>query len=403
MKKPITLLSAIEYFNPGKNRLSLSSPVIEPSVQVVINESQPDAQLIVEYPDIPVDNYIHGVGTYIVGDVRMGHNNALEQHTRIVADGQPTIIGDNNLLQEMTIHISQLREGEVRIGNGNFCAHGATMHGSSIGNQNYFGPEVTILDDAFGGSKNFFSSGTVIEYATKLPDGNAYKLPVINKENYKEAVVGPSDDEVVFVNRRTGKGIPLKSLFHDDDMKFMSNRIVKRTALKMSATAHTLGGFVSGKAGKQPAMGYMIHHIFQMGDYYLNMASYILFQLKNPLYKKVSLLGQAVNAIFNGESYSSEVSEVWSQRDVLLDAVNDVLENLSKKMKANDAANSNHFLHLPALLDRPRKAYQKSQTVMKLDIISYPYPVIQTHEDVLRVSSKLKYFSEIVTSSFKTV
>jgi carbonic anhydrase/acetyltransferase-like protein (isoleucine patch superfamily) len=315
-QKSTKFAELVEYFNPARRALHFESPTVEPAVQVTLNKGESNACYIIEYPDIPVDNYIHGAGTYVVGDVRMGHNNALEQQTRIVADGQPTKIGNNNLLQEMTIHISQLREGEVKIGNGNFCAHGATMHGSSIGDQNYFGPEVTILDDAHGGSRNFFVSGAVIDYATHLDNGKAYKANFIDQQNFRDpkVAIGPSDDEVVFVNRRTQDGITLKELFHDPEMKFMSGKIVMRTLSKMYATANSLGGTTLANPGKHPAMAYLVHHVFQMGSYYLDIAARLAQVSDEKTQKECSLLINAIEAIYNGAEYDEEIASAWIER-----------------------------------------------------------------------------------------
>jgi hypothetical protein len=73
------------------------------------------------------------------------------------------------------------------------------------------------------------------------------------------------------------------------------------------------------------------------------------------------------------------------------------MARLAEKMKTAAGKEMPAFLeNIPAFPDRPRKAYQKPQRIIKLKLGSFNYPVVQTYEDVERVSKKLKEFNRVM-------
>ena len=120
-------------------------------------------------------------GVNLMRGTRLGKNNTIHQNTVISArpqdfsyKGENTlcIIGDNNIIREnVVINRATYKDGQTRIGNGNFLMEGVHIsHDDHIGNENVFGYGTKIAGDVEIGDYTIFSSGVIANPGVRVGD-----------------------------------------------------------------------------------------------------------------------------------------------------------------------------------------------------------------------------------------
>lgn len=93
-------------------------------------------------PVLPMDSVIIQPGAAvcadaeIIGDVRIGAGTVVHPRCRILAQGGPVIIGENNIIEELTVVVNPNRQGAqptpMVIGSGNWFEVGAVIRAVQV-------------------------------------------------------------------------------------------------------------------------------------------------------------------------------------------------------------------------------------------------------------------------------
>ncbi|MGY3715738.1 carbonate dehydratase [Sutcliffiella cohnii] len=148
--------------------------------------------------------------TYIVGDVRVGHNVFVGPFVSLRADeGTPFHIGSNSNLQDGVIlhgleHEYVTRNNKrysIYIGKGVTCAHGSLIHGPCLIEDNVFVGFGTVVFNAKVGRDSFISSGAVINDGVELRP-NSFVPPgaSIDSQEKADSLSGVPENNQQFAN-----------------------------------------------------------------------------------------------------------------------------------------------------------------------------------------------------------
>lgn len=414
----LSLPASLLFFNPSLRDIysmpgvGILAPSTQAEVEVTSPSGTPQRVRWVAFPDVQPDDWI--VGGTLRGDVRLGGNNALHESI-FLSDGQPITIGRYNSIQEAVLHISKKRAGGINIGNGNFLAHGFKGHACDIGDLNYTGIDVRIMDDASIGSKNVLYTDTVVGYGAHLEDKNAYQGH-IEREHEKDAIVRSADQAVEFRNRLTGRVEYSGKIFAD--YAFMQEEMRRRGADATSDFARLAGDYVNAylpeMMARHPAHALYIHPMIQTLDYYLDMAVHLLETHDPALAREAATFHAALElvisptqedlekliAVHEGKPVAREAvlkqrMDAWASQKDIITRLGQRLETIAQDLDNNRQEGSY------ALSEEQQTKASKPGPAQQVVLVETGY--LQDTPLMLQTSAQLRHMSQKIAQSHDAI
>lgn len=105
----------------------------------------------------------------VIGDVELGPQASIWFHAVVRADVERIRIGAcTNIQDNVTIHVTRDR-WPTTLGVGVTIAHGAVLHGCTIGDHSLIGIRAVILDGAEIGTECLIGAGALVVPGTRIP------------------------------------------------------------------------------------------------------------------------------------------------------------------------------------------------------------------------------------------
>ncbi len=119
-------------------------------------------------PNIDESCYIATDAT-IIGNVTIGKDTSVWNHTTIRSAHQPIVIGERTNIQDnAVVHVD--KDYAVKIGNNVTVGHGAIVHGCSVSDNTLVGMGSIILNGASVGKNCIIGAGALVTQNTIIPD-----------------------------------------------------------------------------------------------------------------------------------------------------------------------------------------------------------------------------------------
>ncbi len=122
-------------------------------------------------PQVDPAAYVHQ-SAYVVGDVVIGAESSVWFGAIVRGDVHWVRIGKRtNLQDQVIVHVTRGRWPTV-IGDDVTIAHGAILHGCSVGDRCLIGIGAIVLDGAVIGSDCLIAAGSLVTPGTAIPSGH---------------------------------------------------------------------------------------------------------------------------------------------------------------------------------------------------------------------------------------
>ncbi|PKP02609.1 MAG: gamma carbonic anhydrase family protein [Bacteroidetes bacterium HGW-Bacteroidetes-6] len=120
------------------------------------------------------NNCVIAENATITGDVVMGSNCSVWFNAVIRGDVHSIRIGDNVNIQDNVVIHCTYQKSPVSIGNNVSIAHGAIVHGCTIGNNVLVGMGAIIMDDVVVEDNVIIAAGAVVTKGVVVESGSVY-------------------------------------------------------------------------------------------------------------------------------------------------------------------------------------------------------------------------------------
>jgi carbonic anhydrase/acetyltransferase-like protein (isoleucine patch superfamily) len=142
----------------------------------------------------------------IIGDVIIEKNANIWFGTRIRADVNKVIIGENSNIQENSVvHVDI--ESPAIIGKNVTIGHGAIIHGCKIENNVLVGMGTTILNNAKIGNNTIIGAGSLVTQGKEFPEG------VLILGNPAKAIRKLTNEEIDSIQRSADNYVALSKKY----------------------------------------------------------------------------------------------------------------------------------------------------------------------------------------------
>lgn len=142
----------------------------------------------------------------IIGDVSIAENANLWFGTRLRADMNKIIIGENTNIQENSVvHVDS--NSEVVIGNNVTIGHGAIIHGCNIDNNVLVGMGSIILNNAKIRSNTIIGAGSLVTQGKEFPEG------VLILGNPAKVVRKLTEEEIISIQKSADNYVALSKKY----------------------------------------------------------------------------------------------------------------------------------------------------------------------------------------------
>lgn len=138
----------------------------------------------------------------VVGEVTMGKNCTVWFNAVVRGDVHSIVIGDDTNIQDGAIIHCTYQKAKTQIGSKVSIAHGAIVHGCTLGNNILVGMGAIIMDDAVVGDNCVIAAGAIVLPGTIIEPGSIYGgIPARKLKD-----IGPEMKEVI---ERTARNYPM--------------------------------------------------------------------------------------------------------------------------------------------------------------------------------------------------
>lgn len=138
----------------------------------------------------------------IVGEVTMGKNCTVWFNAVVRGDVHSITIGDDTNIQDGAIIHCTYQKAKTVIGSRVSIAHGAIVHGCTLGDNILVGMGAIIMDDAVVGDNSVIAAGAIVLPGTVIESGSIYGgIPAKRLK-----AIGPEMKEVI---ERTARNYPM--------------------------------------------------------------------------------------------------------------------------------------------------------------------------------------------------
>jgi carbonic anhydrase/acetyltransferase-like protein (isoleucine patch superfamily) len=121
-------------------------------------------------PQIGINVFI-APGAQIIGDVEIGDECSIWFNTTVRGDVHYIKLGKHTNVQDnVVLHVTN-GKFPLNIGEGVTVAHGAIIHGCTIGNNTLIGMGAILLDNSTVGEDSIVAAGTLVRENTSFPPG----------------------------------------------------------------------------------------------------------------------------------------------------------------------------------------------------------------------------------------
>lgn len=110
----------------------------------------------------------------VVGEVTMGKNCTVWFNAVVRGDVHSIIIGDDTNIQDGAIVHCTYQKAKTVIGSKVSIAHGAIVHGCTLGDNILVGMGAIIMDDAVVGNNSVIAAGAIVLPGTVIEPGSIY-------------------------------------------------------------------------------------------------------------------------------------------------------------------------------------------------------------------------------------
>jgi len=145
-------------------------------------------------PQVDRTAYVHA-SAYVVGDVVVGAESSIWFDAIVRGDVHYVRIGRRTNLQDrVTVHVTRGRWPTV-IGDEVTVAHGAILHGCTVGDRCLIGVGAIVMDGAVIGSDCLIAAGSLVTPGTSIPSG------YLAKGSPARPARALRDEEIAFLRR----------------------------------------------------------------------------------------------------------------------------------------------------------------------------------------------------------
>lgn len=144
----------------------------------------------------------------VVGEVTMGKNCTVWFNAVVRGDVHSITIGDDTNIQDGAIIHCTYQKAKTVIGSRVSIAHGAIVHGCTLGDNILVGMGAIIMDDAVVGDNSVIAAGAIVLPGTVIESGSVYGG--IPAKRLKD--IGPEMKEVI---ERTARNYPMYAKWYN--------------------------------------------------------------------------------------------------------------------------------------------------------------------------------------------
>jgi len=121
-------------------------------------------------PNLNNSVYVHDTAV-IIGNCAIGANSSVWPNVVLRADNDAIVIQENvNIQDGAIIHVDQGHPAELH--DGVSVAHGAIIHGATIGKNSLIGMNAVILNDAVIGKNCIIGANALVSTGKTIPDNS---------------------------------------------------------------------------------------------------------------------------------------------------------------------------------------------------------------------------------------